>query len=79
MAGVGMADLHQRIEEAAQQLVQIARLKLNAEQLVKRLCFGLADLVVGVVQRKNDAEMKLLAHPLEVSVLVGVPAYAAWE
>ncbi len=71
MAGVGMADMHQRIEETAQQLVQIARFELHAEQLIKRLCFGLANLVVRVVQREDHAEMKLLAHPLQVRVLVG--------
>ena len=66
-----MADVHQGIQEAAQQLFQIARFQLDPEQLVKRLCFGLADLIIGVVQRQDDAEMQLLAHPLEIGVFVG--------
>ena len=70
VAGVGMADLHQRFQKAPQQFVQIARFQLHAEQLVEGLCFGLADLIVGVVQRQDDAEMQLLAHPLEVGVFV---------
>ena len=71
MAGVSMAHVHQRIQEAAQQLVQIARFQLYPEQLIESLCFGLAHLVIGVVQRQDDAEMQLLAHPLEIRVFVG--------
>ena len=74
MAGVGMAYLHQGIQEAAQQFVQIARLKLYPEQLIKSLCFGLADLVIGVVQSQDDAEMQLFAYPLEVRILIGEAA-----
>ena len=69
-ARVGAADVHQRFEESPQQLFQIARFELDAEQLVKGLCFGLADLIIGVVQRQDDAEMKLLADPLKIGVLV---------
>ena len=65
-----MADVHQRFEEAPQQFFQIARFQLDAEQLVKRLRFGLADLIIGVVQRQDDAEMELLADPLKIGVLV---------
>src|ERR1700721_1424349 len=35
MAGVGLANVHQSFQEPAQQFVQIARLPLYAEQLVK--------------------------------------------
>ena len=44
---------------------------LHPEQLVKGLCFGFADLIVGVVQRENDAEVELFAHPLEIRVFIG--------
>ncbi len=71
VAGVGVAYLDQSIQKAAQQFIQIARFQLDAEQLVEGLRFGLADLVIRVVQRQDDAEMQLLAHPLEVGVFVG--------
>ena len=69
-AGVGAADVHQGFEEPPQQLLQIARLQLDAEQLVEGLRFRLADLIIGVVERQDDAEVKLLAHPLKIGVLV---------
>ena len=62
-AGVGAADVDQGFQEAAQQFFEIARFQLDAEQLVKRLRFGLADLVIGVVQSQDDAEVELLANP----------------
>ena len=71
MAGIRVADVNQSFQEPAQQVIQIARLQFHPEQLIEGLCFGLADLIVGVVQREDDAEVKLLAHPLEVRVFVG--------
>ena len=62
--------MHQRFQEPPQQFFQIARFQLDAEQLVKRLRFRFADLIIGVVQRQNDAKMQLLADPLKVGVLV---------
>ena len=67
-SGVGFADMHQRFQEAPQQFFEIPRFQLNAKKFVKRRRFGLADLIVGVVQRQDDAKMQLLANPLEVGV-----------
>jgi hypothetical protein len=63
------ANVDQRVQEPAQQLFQILSLQLNAEQLVERLRLRLADLVIGVVERQDDAKVELLANPLEIGVL----------
>src|SRR4029078_4389899 len=67
---VRLPDVRWECEEPPQQLFQIARFQLNAEQLVERLGFGLAELIIGVIQGQNDAEVKLFADPLEVVVFL---------
>jgi len=62
--------MHQRVQKPLEELVEVARLQLDAEQLVKGLRFGLADLIIGVVQREDDSEVKLFAYPLEIGVLI---------
>ena len=47
--------------------------QLHPEQLVERLRLSLAHLIVGVVEGQNDAEMQLLAHPLEVGDILALP------
>ncbi len=71
--------MHQRFQESAQQFVQAVRFQLHPEQLVKRLRFRLAHLVVGVVERQDHAEVKLLAHPLKVRVLIGNQSVEDWR
>ena len=66
-----MADMYQRFQKPAQQVIQVARFQFHTEQLIKSLGFRLANLIISVVQRKDDAKMKLLADPLEVRILLG--------
>ena len=68
--GIGVADVRQRFQEPAQQFLQILGLQLDAEQLVKRLCFRFANLIIGVVERQDHAEVQLFANPLKIGVLV---------
>jgi hypothetical protein len=74
MGSVGGAELSEGFEEPVEQLIEGTGLEFDPEQLIKRLSFGLADLIVGVVERKDDAEVELFADPLEVGVFFGEAA-----
>src|SRR5579859_3127250 len=68
----GMAKSHQGAEKAVQQVLKVFGLQLSVEQSVESLSFRLANLIVGVVQRQDDAELQLFAGPAEILVFVGM-------
>src|SRR5712671_3902925 len=67
--------MHQGFQKPAEQFFQIARLELDTKQLIKRLGFGLPHLVIGIIQGQDDAEVELLADPLEVCVFLRQQRY----
>src|SRR5689334_13431777 len=67
-----MAELAQRLEKPTQQVVQTLRLELGVKEAVERLGFGLAHLVVRVVQSQDDAELQLGASPSEILVFIRI-------
>ncbi len=66
----GVAKLHQRAEEAVQQTLQVFGLHLSVKQSVERLSFSFSNLIIGIVQRKDNAELQLFAGPAEILVFV---------
>lgn len=68
----GVAKSHQRSKEPVQQLLQVFGLQFGVKQSVESLSFCLSNLVIGIVQRQDDAELQLLAGPAEVLVFVGM-------
>ena len=63
MARVGLANTGYRFQKTAEQHVDILRFQLNTEDLMKRLRFRLAHMIIRLIQRQYDAELHLFAHP----------------
>src|SRR5271169_5949435 len=67
---LGVAKSHQRAEEAVHQVIDVLGLQLGVKQSVESLGFSLSHLIIGIVERQNDAELQLLASPAEILVFV---------
>ena len=61
--GRGVTDFRQGVDETRIQFSEILRLEFQAQNALQRVSFALPYLVVGVVQRQNDAEMQLFPGP----------------
>src|SRR4051794_22039150 len=63
MTGARAATGGHRLDEPAQQDVDIRCLNLNVEKLIESSGFRLTNLIIRVIQREDGAETELLASP----------------